>query len=189
MSSKITFKTTSGEDGSIACDGATPSDRSPAGAVLRLIMAILRKDEPAMRQELVAMPEGGPPPGPPSTHATVKVKETTYETPDKALVPTESVAADQPQDMTFIVVRQGDAWKVDINESIERMMGAMMNVMREGMEAVGQAMGEAMTQAMKGIGEALEGKSMGEIPSDEDRAQDEPTKAPPKSNPKRKRKR
>jgi hypothetical protein len=155
MSATIPFKTISGEDGSLTCEGATPTDTGPAGAVLRLTMAVLRKDESAIRKELVAMPEGGAPPGPPSTDGTVKIGEVTYETPEKAVVPSESTFGDQVQEMKFVVIKQGDAWKVDLNESIERMMALMMQAMQQGMEAMGQAMGEVMKGVSEGLSEAM----------------------------------
>jgi hypothetical protein len=155
MSTTIPFKTIGGEEGSLTCEGATPDDAGPAGAVLRLTLAVLRKDEAAISKELVLMPEGGAPPGPPSIDGTVKTGEVTYETPDKAVVPSESTFGDQVQEMKFVVIKQGDAWRVDLNESIERMMSVMMQAMKEGMEAMGQAMGEVMKGVSEGLSEAM----------------------------------
>ena len=169
MSTTIPFKTIAGDNGTLTCEGATPDDTGPAGAVLRLTLAVLRKDEAAIRKELVLMPEGGAPPGPPSIDGTVTIGEITYETPEKAVVPTQSSFGDQAQEMNFIAVRQGDAWKVDINESIERMMSVMMQAMKEGMEAMGQAVGEVM----KGVSEGLT-QAMGAIAPDQNEDDEKP---------------
>jgi hypothetical protein len=155
MSATTPFKTIAGENGSLTCEGATPDDAGPAGAVLRLTLAVLRKDEAAIRKELVLMPEGGAPPGPPSIDGTLKIGEVIYEAPEKAVVPSVSTFGDQAQEMKFVVIKQGDAWKVDLNESIERMMSLMMQAMQQGMEAMGQAMGEVMKGVSEGITEAM----------------------------------
>src|SRR4051812_9691898 len=114
MSKKITFKTAAGEDGSLTADGADPTDSGPAGAVLRLMIGILKQDNAECLKELASTmkPEGGPPPVS-SSHATVKIGEITYEGADKAVVPADAMIGTDPQAMPFVVVKEKAGWKVD----------------------------------------------------------------------------
>jgi hypothetical protein len=158
MSKKITFKTTAGEDGSLIAEGADPTDSGPAGAVLRLMIGILKQDNAECLKELASSmkPEGGPPPVS-SGHATVKIGEITYEGADKAIVPADSTIGTEAQSMPFVVVKEQAGWRVDMNQTMERMMGPMMEALQQGMKQVGEAMGAAMQGIAEGMAEAMGG--------------------------------
>jgi hypothetical protein len=159
MSKKITFKTAAGEDGSLTPEGAEPTDPGPAGAVLRLMIGILKQDNDACLKELASTmkPEGGPPPVS-SSHATVKIGPISYETPDKAVVPTDSVIGAETQSLPFVTVKEAAGWKVDMDQTMERMMGPMMEALQDGMKQVGEAMGAAIEGIAEGISEAMGGQ-------------------------------
>jgi hypothetical protein len=158
MSNKITFKTAAGEDGSLTAEGGDPTDSGPAGAVLRLMIGILKQDNEVCLKELASTmkPEGGPPPVS-SSHATVKIGPITYEGPDKAIVPADAVVGTEPQSLPFVTVKEATGWKVDMDQTMERMMGPMMEALQDGMKQVGEAMGAAMEGLADGIGEAMGG--------------------------------
>lgn len=158
MSKKVTFKTATGEDGSLTAEGSDPSDSGPAGAVLRLMIGILKQDNAECLKELASSmkPEGGPPPVS-SSHATVKVGEVTYEGADKAIVPTDAMIGTDAQSMPFVVVKEPAGWRVDMNQTMERMMGPMMEALQEGMKQVGEVMGAAMQGIAEGMQDAMGG--------------------------------
>lgn len=158
MSKKVTFKTASGEDGSLTAEGGDPQDNGPAGAVLRLMIGILKGDVAECRKEMSAnTPAEAGPPTPPSSHATVTVGKVTYEGDALAVVPTDTLVGEENQSLPFVTVKEGGAWKVDMGQTMERMMGPMMEAMTEGMKQVGEAMGAAMQAIGEGLNEALGG--------------------------------
>lgn len=64
-------------------------------------------------------------------------------------------------DLQTILVKEGGAWKVDVNQTMMSMlsgdaMQAMMKGLGEAGKALGEGMGKAMGEGLKGLGEGLE---------------------------------
>ncbi len=87
---------------------------------------------------------------------------------DKVVAPTKMLmqAGGQEQEMLmpFVIMQEDGQWKIDMAETIERLMGGsmdqVMDAMKGAMEGIGNAMAEGMKQAFDGIGDAM-GQAMG----------------------------
>ncbi len=153
MGTRIALTTADGSKGSLTSEGATVADAGPAGAVLRMLAAVIKGDEAGWKREMVPSKVAQGTPTPPGKDVTVTFGPVANDGGDMAVVPTEILSDGQRQPVAFVTVRDGAAWKVDMDRTLERMMAPMMEAMTEGM----QAMGDALGTAMQGVGDALAG--------------------------------
>jgi hypothetical protein len=163
-------------------EGASPTDTGPAGALMRMMIAQLSQDKEALKaavteNTIASMGE----PTSPGKDLNVKVKEAQFEGDDKntAIVPADLLVDGQPQELPFVIVKEESGWKVDMQATMQKLLGGSMEMlttaleegmkqMAEGMQGVMEGMGEAMSQAFNGSGESAE--ALDAVPSHPDLA-------------------
>jgi hypothetical protein len=134
--------------------GATPADTGPAGAVLRMLLAQAGNDPDGLKAAVTAKSMEMGKPSLPGKEMKAEVGAVT-EDGESATVMTNVLADGQGQDLTFVVVKEDGTWRVDMPQTIERMMGASFEQIGELMAEGMKAMGDAMSTAMRGLGDGL----------------------------------
>ena len=70
--------------------------------------------------------------------------------------------------MPLILVQVDGLWKVDMNASIERMLGGdLMEGLKGAAEQMGRGLAEGLDKLMEGLGEAFGGGEASEDPADD----------------------
>ena len=138
-------------------EGAEPTDKGPAGALLRMFLCQLGQDEAGLKNVVTEQTFSMGKPSAPGKELSVKVKEPQYETEDKltAVVPADLMVDGQPQELPFIVLNQEGTWKVDMPATMQRLMGGSMELLTNALEEGMKQMAEGMKGVMEGMGEAM----------------------------------
>jgi len=142
-------------------------------AAERFLQAIQSGDEPAARALLseddgtVSFPSMG------EGEASFELGQAQADG-DKAVVPATLRALPpgetemQEQVMPLVLVQADGLWKVDMNASIERMLGGdLMEGLKGAAEQMGRGLAEGLDKLMEGLGEAFGGGEASEDPADD----------------------
>jgi hypothetical protein len=138
-------------------DGASPSDPGPAGTLVRMLIAQLGQDEATLKQTVTEKTLANGKPQVPGKDISVTLKDTQYEGDDKstAVIMADLLIDGQANQMPFVLFKEPSGWKVDMNASIERMMGGSMEQLTSALEEGMKQMAEGMQGMMEGIGQAM----------------------------------
>jgi hypothetical protein len=138
---------------SFTYDGATPADPGPEGALLRMFIAQLSRDAAALKAAVTERTLASEKPKAPNKELTVTIKKAQLDEDGiTAVVPAELMVEGQPQEITFIVVKEADGWKVDMVETMDRMFSSAMeqlsSALREGMQKLNQGLEGVMGEIL-----------------------------------------
>lgn len=134
--------------GALRIEGASIHDQGPEGAVARFLDACSRDDEDGARANLTLNSQEGfnINAGPRGTFGA-RVEEIQLDGED-VIVPVTLASEDGEQTLPFLVRFEGAGWLVDMEATMERLLGCNPNELLE-------SMGQAMAGGMEAMGEAL----------------------------------
>lgn len=161
MSTRLEFDAPadSSIEGKIALtyDGASPTDPGPAGTLVRMLIAQLSQDEATLKQTVTEKTLANGKPQAPGKDINVTLKDTQYEGDDKntAVILTDLLIDGQANQMPFVLFKEPSGWKVDMNASVERMMGGSMEQLTSALEEGMKQMAQGMQGMMEGMGQAM----------------------------------
>jgi hypothetical protein len=135
-------------------DGATPADPGPSGTVARMLEAQVSNDTEGMKASVTEATLKMGRPTVPGKDLVAHIGAATADG-DRHVVPCKMSADGNEQEIAFVVVTENGGLRVDMNATIERMMGVSMTDLGAMMEEGMKQMAEGMSTAMQGLGEGI----------------------------------
>lgn len=132
--------------------GADRDDPGPKGVVLGFLAASDAGDEPAALDLLTANSKEGLSFNPESFPGGTATFGEVMEEAGEFIVPVTMSAEGEAQEMPFVVREEDGVLRLDLDRSMERMLGFSPQSL---MEEMGGALAEGMGKVMEGVGEAL----------------------------------